>query len=340
TFNTKDDPTNISSLIKIDYSGFESDNDDDGIVNSLDNCPDTYNPNQEDSNGDGIGDACDLDSDGILNDNDNCPENYNPDQKDTDEDGIGDVCDDPIKYDIAPLTFEVNKNVKVHLIENPFAYLNDDQTRMINGFVQYGAPFTSDVIQIDLNEDGKMDIINGTILFKDFNEDLVDLGHATLPIYMQHNGDFNFSLYMNPNYKQYSLLHAIQDYLVSDINNDGIDELILGGEHLHLMNQGRENTNRAVKWFNKVDTSIDLKNINHDDPQTESKFNRYYSIENGLLVDQVINFNGGSFDFPRDMLVSNSGMALTDINNDEKLDVVYHNQAEIDGQVVDTYLNK
>jgi len=36
-----------------------SDGDDDGIPDFVDNCPDVYNPDQADSDGDGIGDACD-----------------------------------------------------------------------------------------------------------------------------------------------------------------------------------------------------------------------------------------------------------------------------------------
>jgi PKD repeat protein len=36
-----------------------SDGDDDGIPDLVDNCPDVYNPDQADSDGDGIGDACD-----------------------------------------------------------------------------------------------------------------------------------------------------------------------------------------------------------------------------------------------------------------------------------------
>jgi hypothetical protein len=59
------------------------DSDGDGIVDSLDNCPDTFNPLQEDADLDGVGDDCD-----------NCPQTANALQQDIDGDGIGDRCDE------------------------------------------------------------------------------------------------------------------------------------------------------------------------------------------------------------------------------------------------------
>jgi hypothetical protein len=85
----------------------ETDTDCDGLMDGdnglgpVDNCPQQCNPNQEDAEGDGLGDVCDpcdldpaddIDNDGICAGGvggDNCPAYANFGQEDEDVDGFG-----------------------------------------------------------------------------------------------------------------------------------------------------------------------------------------------------------------------------------------------------------
>jgi MBG domain/Thrombospondin type 3 repeat len=72
------------------------DSDADGVVDGGDNCVNTFNPTQLDTDNDGVGNACDPDddNDGVLDFDDNCPDVANADQADSDGDFTGDACDE------------------------------------------------------------------------------------------------------------------------------------------------------------------------------------------------------------------------------------------------------
>ena len=73
----------------------DTDSDGDEVADCIDNCPADYNPDQTDTDEDGIGDVCegDQDGDGVPDEVDNCLTVANPDQADVDNDGVGDLCD-------------------------------------------------------------------------------------------------------------------------------------------------------------------------------------------------------------------------------------------------------
>jgi Thrombospondin type 3 repeat len=92
--------TTIVSLVgDVDCYGYgeeeNPDSDNDGVLDTDDNCPTVANPGQENYDGDSEGDACDDDddNDGVLDVNDNCQFTANSGQENYDGDSEGDACD-------------------------------------------------------------------------------------------------------------------------------------------------------------------------------------------------------------------------------------------------------
>jgi hypothetical protein len=109
------------------------DTDLDCIVDSVDNCPLDFNPDQTDTDGDGFGDLCqgcagdpavDADGDCVDNPFDNCPNTSNPGQSDVDGDGVGDACD-PCPGGAPP---DTDGDCIEDLLDNCPNEFNDDQT--------------------------------------------------------------------------------------------------------------------------------------------------------------------------------------------------------------------
>ena len=94
TLSTKTQSFVISFRSNPKLSSSSNDSDKDFIIDSVDNCPNIYNPLQKDSNADGVWDKCaDDDFDGIIWHKDNCISIANVNQTDVNQNDVWDVCE-------------------------------------------------------------------------------------------------------------------------------------------------------------------------------------------------------------------------------------------------------
>lgn len=261
----------------------------------------------------------DLDKDGVTDDADNCPKSYNPDQLDTDKDGIGDVCDEINSFSVAPISIFKSDQVEVLALKNPFAYENEKQ-RMVFGLEEFHPPFDRGTIPLDFNQDKKMDLIHSTTYVNALNTD-ISFGQLSLPIYFKNKGNLNFEVYRNPNYLDYSIFHNIQNYDLVDVDKDGKLEIFQGGEHYHSINNGPENYKNLQLWLNKNNNH----KVGDDYNKDEFKLNRYYSLnDQTYLKDQVgkINSTNDKDASGQKVFYSIHSIGSGDIDNDGDVDFV------------------
>lgn len=261
----------------------------------------------------------DVDKDGIADELDNCPKSYNPDQVDSDKDGIGDVCDVINSYLVNPIKLKSTETVDFYAIKNPFAFENETG-RMVNGLADFHPPFDRGTIPVDLDQDGRMDIIHPST-FIAYGDVSVAMAHMGVPIYFKNKGGLNFEVYRNPNYLDYSILHAPQNFEWLDLNKDGKLELFIGGEHYHGEMEGPANQKVLHTWLDR--------NHNHrmgvDYNSNEFKLNRYYSIQaNSYLIDEVskIDLSELRAQRPLNIFESIHSIGSGDLDQDGDIDLV------------------
>jgi uncharacterized delta-60 repeat protein len=172
--------TSSANALIINDDVDDADNDD--VANGGDNCPSDFNPDQLDTDDDGMGNVCDIDDDDdTVNDNlDNCQLIENVDQFDTDGDLLGDACDDDDDND--GVNDEVDKDDLDPFVCFDFDVDSCDDCSV--GVDQFGPLDDSNVSDDGLDTDG-----NGQCNVSDDDDD--DDGVL--------DGSDNCSLIANPN---------------------------------------------------------------------------------------------------------------------------------------------
>ena len=153
SFNVYDGYDWAASAATISISILEADSDNDGIVNSADNCPTTPNSAQGDSDNDTIGDACDddIDGDGYLNSADAFPIDPN-EWLDTDGDLIGNNSDTDDDGDTMPDDYESDNGLDPLDPSDATADADGDGDSNLEEYAQGTDPKdASDYYQLTLN---------------------------------------------------------------------------------------------------------------------------------------------------------------------------------------------
>jgi len=182
----------VGDIVVLDAVGPDSDGD--GWADDVDNCPNVYNPGQEDCNGDGIGDACDsaavdCNGNGVADDCDiadgteeDCNENGVPDScdladgtlHDDNQNGLPDECEYPsIQVQLQEIRID-----QPGADDDEYAELHGDGNLILNGlwYIVIGDGTGGSGVVENATDLTGLSLINGTLLLA---EDADTLGVPT-----------------------------------------------------------------------------------------------------------------------------------------------------------------
>jgi hypothetical protein len=220
---------------------------------------------------------------------------------------------------VNPIKIKSTETVDIYAIKNPFGVENES-FRMVDGLEEFHPPFDRGTIPIDFNQDGKMDIIHSSTYISGITTPIA-MGHMSVPIYFKNKGNLSFEVYRNPNYLDYSIFHAIQNYELVDVNKDGKLEIFPGGEHYHGENPGPENYKNLQFWLDKNNNH----RVGFDYSKSEFKLNRYYSFKDQTyLIDEVnkIDITAERAKDPSNIFDSIQSIGTGDLDKDGDVDLV------------------
>jgi len=326
----------------VSWSGphcFTIDSDSDGIADSLDNCPYVFNPDQEDRDGDGIGDVCDPTSFEVVHAD--SADVYALKKADLDRDNLMDI----ISIGNSTSGLEVYYGDEFDILEPPVSYLDVRQGDLTIEFFNNDTLLdiivtaTSGKTYVLLNM-GDRSFIVDSILGSRTNG-------TTLPVVVggYFDNDHYLDLLVGPNTIIYGdgmggvlstdyLSVSVSAANVADFNSDGYDDLlvVVDDSVMVFLNNGSGSfayssalfVDTSVLQFPQVNAVADIDNDKDVDfavvtPNVDSTGQTVIRI--GLGDD------AGGINLSDSFLIAGkaSHVSLTDVDRDNLLDLVVTN---------------